>query len=579
MPTLMGATVDQSTYTGSTSKFNSAQIFDGFLGAPWAEQVCKVYWTEGKWGQMQVTDLKGLSLIQNGVHLLVSFEPARSTNNTYAVGTQPTVTGTTIAQELANLTTVINAYQALGASFDGILWQEMDNGGSAGAFPTPAAYQAYVAYYHTALLNAGVPRVYDPSMLVEANALSYFPGYAYVDKFACDYYCESFILNGSTLAGMIALALNAPGGPAPFSVYEFGYSASSRLPTLKQLTDWMTSQLQAPLLGYIAQGGTVEYCVWFGSFDNWNEIDASTPTTQIQAMLNLGGALAAGGVQNNPAPLPDYVDFGEVQGAANAIAVTGVPLLSNSTVQIGQQTLVIPANSLFQLPILPVTQPGYELQVSVSVGGAATIPFLQMELQWTDPIFNLLVADEKWALACGNSPAVNTFVLTGPTKGNQLGIQFKNLDPAVPITMTIVALYNSRICSKDRVIQVVTNNPPGFTYAGDHSSYGVIATLSAIPVNAGGIQTRLFPLYSGDVLFYMDQQGNGAANSQLQLQVAPTSLFGTAALWSAEPTGGVGQGSSQILRFPRAPIQMVYNNSGASTATINVKVISLDETR
>ena len=55
----MGATVDQATYTGSTSKFNSAQIFDGFLGAPWAESMCKVYWTEGKWGQLQVTDLKG----------------------------------------------------------------------------------------------------------------------------------------------------------------------------------------------------------------------------------------------------------------------------------------------------------------------------------------------------------------------------------------------------------------------------------------------------------------------------------------------------------------------------------------
>lgn len=579
MPTVMGATVDQSTYPGSTSKFNSAQIFDGFLGAPWAESVCKVYWSEGKWGLMQVTDLKGLSLIQNGVHLLVSFEPARSTTGTYTVGTQPTVTGTTIAQELANLQTVIAAYQALGASFDGILWQEMTNGGASGAFATPAAYQNYVAYYHTALQAAGVPRVYDPSMLVEANALSYFPGYAYVDKFACDYYCESFILNGSTLAGMISLALNHPGGPAPFSVYEFGYSASARLPTLAQLQSWMVNQLQAPLLGYIAQGGTVEYVVWFGSFDNWNEIDASTPSTQIQAMLNLGGALAAGGVQNNPTPLPDYPDFGEVQGAANAISATGVPLLNNSTVAIGQQTIVIPGGQLFQMPILPVYQPGYELQISASIGAAATIPFLQLENQWTDPIFNLLVADEKWAIPCGNSPAVNTIVLTGPTKGNQLGVQFKNLDPAVAVTLTIVMLFNSRLYAKDRVLQTVTNNPPGFTYMGDHSSYGVIATLSAITVNAGNTTTRLCPLYSGDVLFYMDQQGNAAANSQLQLQVAPTSLFGTAAMWSAAPSGGVGAGSSQILRFPRAPVQLVYANSGASNAVVNAKVISLDETR
>lgn len=575
----MGATVDQATYAGSTSKFNSAQIFDGYLGAPWAESVCKIYWTEGKWGQMQVTDLKGLSLVQNGVHLLISFQPARSTNGTYTTGTQPTVTGTTIAQELANLSTVIAAYQALGASFDGILWQEMDNGGSGGAFPTPADYQNYVAYYHTALLNAGVPRVYDPSMLVESNAILYFPGYAYVDKFACDYYCESFILNGSTLASMIALAFNAPGGPAPFSVYEFGYSASSRLPTLKQLEDWIISQLQAPLLGYIQQGGTVEYCVWFGSFDNWNEIDAQTPATQIQAMINLGGALGAGGVANNPTPLPDFPDFTEVQAGANAISVTGVPLLVSSTVQIPQSTIVVPAGQLFQMPVLPVYQPGYELQISASIGGAATVPFCQLEMQWTDPIFNLLVADEKWAIPCGNSPAVNTVILTGPTKGSLLGVQFKNLDPAVVITLTVVMLFNARLYTKDRAMQVVTNNPPNYTYAGDHSAYGVIGTLSAINVNPGGTQTRLFPLYAGDVEFYMDQAGNAAANSQLQLQVAPTSIFGTAAFFSASPTGGVGNGTSEIMRFPRAPVQLAYVNSGANVAVINAKVITLDETR
>lgn len=577
MPTIMGATVDQSTYPGSTSKFNSAQIFDGYLGAPWAESVCKVYWTEGKWGQMQVTDLKGLSLVQNGVHLLISFQPARSTNNTYAVGTQATVTGTTIQQEYNNLVTVINAYKALGASFDGILWQEMDNGGANGAFPTPADYQAYVAYYHTALQNAGIPRVYDPSMLVESNAVGYYPGDIYVDKIACDYYCESFILNGSTLAGMIALAQNHSAGPVPFSVYEFGWSASSRLPTLAQFTSWLVNQLQAPLLAFINAGGTVEYCVWFGSFDNWNEIDASTPATQIQAMLNLGSALGAGGGNNPQPPLPDFIDFQDVQGAANAIAATGVPLLSNSTVQIAQATFLVPAGALVQLPILPVTQLGYELQISASIGGAATVPFVQLEMQWTDQLSNLIVADEKWGIACGSGAAVNTIVLTGPTKGSQLGVQLKNQDPAVAATVQLVMLYNSRVYARDRAIQTVTNNPPGYTYFGDKSSYGIIGTLSAITVNPGGQQVRLFPLYAGDVLFYADQAGNAAANSQLQLQVAPVSVFGTAAFWSSSPSGGVGSGTTQILRFPRAPVIMTYNNTGASTATINAKVIALDE--
>lgn len=577
MPTVMGATVDQSTYPGSTSKYNSAQIFDGYLGAPWAESACKVYWTEGKWGQMQVTDLKGLSLIQHGVHLIVSFQPARSTNNTYGVGTQPTVTGTTIQQEYNNLVTVINAYKALGASFDGVLWQEPDNGGANGAFPTAAAYQAYVAYYHTALQNAGIPRVYDPSMLVEANAVGYYPGDAYVDKIGCDYYCESFILNGSTLAGMISLAQNHSGGPVPFSVYEFGWSASSRLPTLNQFTSWLINQVQAPLLAYINAGNTVEYCIWFGSFDNWNEIDASTPATQIQAMLNLGSALTSSGGTNPSPPLPDYIDFQDIQGAANAIAATGVPLLSNSTIQIAAATFIVPGGQLVQLPVLPVGQLGYELQISASIGNTATVPFVQLEMQWTDVLSNLIVADEKWGIPCGSGASVNTIVLTGPTKGSQLGVQLKNQDPAVVATVQIVLLYNSRTYARDRAIQTVTNNPPGYTYVGDKSSYEVIGSLSAINVNPGGNQVRLFPLYAGDVLFYADQAGNAAANSQLQLQIAPTSVFGTAAFWSASPSGGVGSGTTQILRFPRAPVIMTYNNTGASVATINARVIALDE--
>jgi hypothetical protein len=577
MATIMGATVDQSTYPGSTSKFNSAQIFDGYLGAPWAESVCKVYWTEGKWGQMQVTDLKGLSLVQNGVHLLISFQPARSTTGTYTVGTQATVTGTTIAQELASFTTVIAAYQALGASFDGILWQEMDNGGSGGAFPTPGHYQRYVAYYHTALQAAGVPRVYDPSMLIEANAVGYYPGDIYVDKVACDYYCESFILNGSTLTGMISLAQNHSAGPVPFSVYEFGWSASSRLPTLAQFTSWIINQLQAPLLAYINAGGTVEYCVWFGSFDNWNWINASTSATQIQAMLNLGGTLGAGGVTNPSVVLPDFIDFQDVQGAANAIAATGVPLLSNSTIQVAQSTFIVAGGALVQLPVLPVSQLGYELQVSASIGGAATIPFVQLEMQWTDILSNLIVSDEKWGIPCGNGAAVNTIMLTGPTKGSQLGVQLKNLDPAVLATVTIVMLYNSRTYARDRAMQTVTNNPPGYTYVGNHSAYGVVASLSAFPVNAGNAAQRLFPLYAGDVSFYCDQAGNGAANSQLELQIAPITTFDTAPLWSASPTGGVGNGITQILRFPRAPVLLTYTNTGAAQAIVNAKVIALDE--
>ena len=563
MVTKMGATVAPSTYTQATNYWNAAQIFDGYLGAPWAETQEKIFYGEGQWPGLALTDAQGASLITNGCKLILCLKPLR----------------TMVASEITNLQNTINLYKTAGATFDVVLWQEPNNGGSTGSFPTPASYQTYVNYYAPTVQAAGVPLIYDASMGNAAQAVQWFPGYTYVTKIGSDYYCQSFKDHGSTLAGMINLALTAPGGPLPFSCYELGYSAQARVPTLNDFLGWLYNQVQIPLLTYIAEGGTIDSAMWYGVHNNWNFIGPNTPTAQINAMLALGAALTGGSPPPPPQVAPDYPDYFANQNSADDIAQTGAPLLVVPATPIEQVTITVAHNQKILFPNIPINQLGYEIHLETSIPGAATNPFLDIDMQWQDANSGLIVAEEKWILPAATGPASNVFVGMGPTKGSQLVMSVKNLDGAQTATVLVVFMLNSRIYSRDRWQQVVTNNPPGYTYLGDDSLYDVIGSLSALNINAGNSQARLCPLYHGDVSFYMDQLGNAAAVSLLELQAAPTSTFGTSAFWSASPAGGVGQGVTQILRFPRAPVLLTYTNNGTAVATVNAKIIALDERR
>jgi hypothetical protein len=272
----------------------------------------------------------------------------------------------------------------------------------------------------------------------------------------------------------------------------------------------------------------------------------------------------------------DYPDFTTPQAHATAISITGVPLLALAGTLLTSQVFNVPASSSLSSSVLPITQLGYEISLACSIPNTATVPFVDVDLLWTDPTGMITVAQEKWSLPCA-STGTFTQVGTGPTKGAQLQLKLTNQDPAQIATVTAVILSNSRVYNRDRWMPVTLANIPTFTGLAGDPRREVLGLVDALSVGAGLTATRLVPPYHGDVLLYCDQLGNAAANSTASLSLAPSSALGSAALWSGSPTAGVGAGLSQLLRLPRCCTVFKYVNSGAGAAVVNLRLIMLDD--
>lgn len=225
-----------------------------------------------------------------------------------------------------------------------------------------------------------------------------------------------------------------------------------------------------------------------------------------------------------------------------------------------------------------LNQPSYELQVQVSTNPAATVPFIDMIIAWNDSVSGLVVAEEEWILGAGSGFSnQNVYAIKGPSKGDQVTLNFINLDPSVSIQITFTMLVNSRSLNRDKIYTLAYSAPPGFTGPGLAGFTNVICSISGMNINAGASQTRLFPPYAGDVWLWVDQQGNASGNSNFSLQVAPTSFFGSAPFYGASPVSGTPGGQGIVQRWPRGHVLLTYNNTGTVASTVNVKAIALDE--
>jgi hypothetical protein len=267
-------------------------------------------------------------------------------------------------------------------------------------------------------------------------------------------------------------------------------------------------------------------------------------------------------------------------GAQNTqVALAGTNMVTPSTpLAFAKSTITVPPNGNHILGPTMLNQPSYELQVQVSTNVAATVPFIDMTVIWNDTVSGLVVAEEEWVLGA-NSPigTPNVYVIKGPTKGNQVTLNFVNLDSGFGIQNTFTMVVNSRSLNRDKIYPLSYAAPPGFVSSGVAGFTNVIATVNGMNVPASGSSSRLFPPYAGDVWFWVDQQGNTAANAFFELQVAPTSFFGSAPFFGAGPSGGTPTGQGTVMRWPRGHVLLTYTNNGVSPSTVNAKVIALDE--
>lgn len=261
---------------------------------------------------------------------------------------------------------------------------------------------------------------------------------------------------------------------------------------------------------------------------------------------------------------PDFIDTSTI----NALPA---PLFQHGTFSVG-------GGNTHTLGPAQITALGYEAIFSVSIANTSTIPFVTLQVIHTDLGSGMTVSEEDWTLAAGPTGSPCTYQITGPTKGSQVQLAFTNLDPSLSMLISHASLTNSRLYARDRAITTVYNAPPGFTGPGINNLAGIIASVNGATVSPMSSITRLFPVYSGDVWLWTDQQGVAGGSSNFIFQAAPISTYGSAPLFGTAPSGGTSSGVGTVLRLHRGHLLMTFNNQSAgSTATVNCKMIALNE--
>lgn len=262
-------------------------------------------------------------------------------------------------------------------------------------------------------------------------------------------------------------------------------------------------------------------------------------------------------------PAQDPTVTGLNTGIPNNIAVTGVPLLSLATSLLNLGSTAIAANGTNNQGPLTISQIGYEIFISVSSNAGSLNPFLQVALTWTDSVTGNTVAKETWYLA-GSSASPQTYMGTGPTKGDRLSISFKNLDTVNSVTVQCGFAGNSRVYVRDDWRNLASlSGVPGFTNATyDQTSNFLISTSPGVPATSS--LNRLMPLYAGLVNILVIPGSGGA---QVTLSAMGTPSLTTPTFYSSPLVAAAGVLNTQV-NLPRALTEVTLFNPAASNQQI-----------
>lgn len=237
----------------------------------------------------------------------------------------------------------------------------------------------------------------------------------------------------------------------------------------------------------------------------------------------------------------DWPDYNDSQHKANAIAATGVPLLSLATNLANVGNTTIPIGGTSSRGPYAITQIGYEIFLSCECNSVSNSPFFTVQLTWSDSISGRTVAVEQWDLAA-TAGVFQQYMGTGPTKGDTLNILFTNTDTVNTMTYVLSFTQNSRVYTRDDWRQLSTHTPPGFTN-GNMSLGALILCETAASVPANGSNIRLIGLYAG-------QARIAITNGAQALSVTVSEI--------ADPTAGLGSSGA-----------LVYSSSVVANGTLN----------
>lgn len=268
----------------------------------------------------------------------------------------------------------------------------------------------------------------------------------------------------------------------------------------------------------------------------------------------------------------DYPDWSPHVANASQIAATGVPLLTKSTRLYQQATNNVGHGATASSGILPVSQPGYEIIVTAQFAAGTAIPFVEIQLTWTDSTTGFVIATDSFyapgATQLGGLPVRGH----GPTKADELTIGVTNLDTVNTVNITVTALQNSRVYAHD-VWRFANSSAsgktvPGFTLAGLPDDESVLGLITGGAIPASGSASWLGGIGHGG---WVNWAGNTAGP-------AFASLFMTI---FAQPVGVYGGGGIVLrqqlsqaaftyqCKAPRAPLLFEVTNTATTTGTVS----------
>jgi hypothetical protein len=550
----LGVVVNTADY-GLPTYTATAEVFDTYSSTNMGTQFSKVFLTEGQWTiTAQMSQLSAL-----GASLLVSAKPNRPGGPNDPGGSYGDTVTTAERHNLANW---IQSMQQAGITFHVTLWQEPND---QGFFASPAAYEAYVAWYGPVVCNPGafvtlgtatpVPLIYDPGSSSMTTAVSYWPGtgIAGVTWYAIctDFYTDAYFLPNWTvpvpdyLEPLYAVA-NAAG--LPFGLGEWGYNHTDETgyPYFKTYCDYLVSLFGGRIVN--AQPNYV--------LNYWNS-SIKHPTCTVTG--------------------PDDPKVPGIQSVFNALNSSG-------------SLLTVPAGGTVTVaPITGSQVAGYaiadSISIDISVGtlqataAGQTNPFLVLTYSWYDIDASdaIPLATGTWVMPIGESSSGGTFASGSvPQHGGYLAIDITNQD-AVPCTLVLSVVSNSRTVGRDDIRWDAPSSTDlaGYSLAGGVGYTNSLGTVSAT-IAHGASTSRVLSLFAGNVWVSFNQSGATAANEiEIELQPLPASLWRDGA--PILNTFAANFPLAGPVTFPRCPVLATFSNNQASgSVSITATFIAAD---
>jgi hypothetical protein len=175
------------------------------------------------------------------------------------------------------------------------------------------------------------------------------------------------------------------------------------------------------------------------------------------------------------------------------------------------------------------------------------------------------------------APGGQKFAIFGQVFSNQLTIQLSPQDTFAG-TFDWQLISTSQVHSVEPTIlceQLTKLGTPGFPGPSSNIDAGLVMQ-TQLTVAAGGNQSRLVPLYTGEVFSIVTEQGVGSGNATYKMTPAVTLYaFNTATVIDATNTiaGGI-VGYQARLKLPRIPMFTNYANSGSVNANFAHNIFS-----